>query len=177
MDNDDPFMKAMMAKGGMAPGAGLDPGAKQPKNDVSATFSHVRLDGDLIHAMSDLGQLTVTLGPHAVLEGAITTATTAPLTGEDPTQQTYLLIGQVRNSFGAATGPHGLTVVLNAGSEWAVRTTSYLGTLKLASGAVLRATRGNGIALIVNGVKTPIKPGTYTGQIVLKVLPAATRAT
>jgi hypothetical protein len=179
MDNDDPFMKAMIARGGLAPGAAMDPhqAPKPPANNVTATFSNVRLDGDLIHAMSDLGALTVTLGQHAVLEGAITTATAEPITGQDPTQATYLLIGQVRNTFAPATGPHALTVVLNAGSEWAVRTTSYLGTLKLASGAALRATRGNGIALIVNGIKTPIRPGTYSGQIVLKVLPAVTPAT
>lgn len=174
MDNDDPFMKAMMARGGMAPGAGLDPGSApaKPKNDVTAVFTNVRLDGDLIHAMTDLGALTVTLGAHAVLEGAITTATAAPLSGQDPTRETYLQIGQVRNTFGPAAGPHGLTVVLRSGSEWAVRTTSYLGTLKLAPGAALRAIRGNGIALIVDGVRRPIRPGTYTGQIVLKVLPA-----
>jgi hypothetical protein len=176
MDNDDPFMKAMMAKGGMAPGAGLDPAAKKPKNDVTATFSNVRLDGDLVHAMSDLGSLTVTLEKHAVLKGAITTATTEPITGQEPTQQTYLLIGQVRNTFGPAAGAHGLTVVLKSGSEWAVRSTSYLGALKLAAGAALRATQGNGIALIINGVETPIRPGSYSGQIVLKVLPAASPA-
>ncbi|MGA3158766.1 MAG: hypothetical protein ABSE43_14455 [Steroidobacteraceae bacterium] len=175
MDNDDPFMKAMMAKGGMAPGAGLDPNAApaKPKNDVAAAFSNVELDGDLIHAMTDLGELTVTLGQRAMVHGAITTATTEPISGQDPTRETYLQIGQVRNTFGPAAGAHGLTVVLKSGSEWAVRTTSYLGTLKLSPGAALRAIRGNGIALIVNGVQTPIKPGTYTGQIVLKVLPAA----
>jgi hypothetical protein len=179
MDNDDPFMKAMMAKGSVAPGASLDSGsaAPKPKSDVTATFSNVRLDGDLVHAMTDLGELTVTLGSHAVLEGAITTAVTAPFGGQDPTRETYLQIGQVLNTFGPASGPHGLTVVLRSGSEWAVRSTSYLSTLRLAAGAALRATRGNGIALIVDGVQMPIKPGTYRGQIVLKVLPAAPPAT
>lgn len=179
MDNDDPFMKAMMAKGGMAPGAAMDPhqAPKPPANDVTASFTNVRLAGDLLHAMSDLGSLTVTLGKHAMLEGAISTSTTAPISGQDPTQQTYLLIGQVKNTFGPAAGPHGLTVALKAGSEWAVRTTSYLNTLKVAPGAALRAMRGNGIALIVNGVEKPIKPGIYNGQIVLKVSPARSSGT
>jgi len=177
MDNDDPFMKAMMAKGGMAPGAGLDPAAKKPNNDVTVSLSDVRLDGDLIHAMSDLGALTVTLGHHAELEGAISTATTEPISGQEPTQATYLLIGQVRNTFAPAAGPHALTVVLKAGSEWAVRTTSYLGALKLAPGAALHAARGSGIEMLVNGVRTPIRPGTYSGQIVLQVLPAVAPST
>jgi hypothetical protein len=176
MDNDDPFM---MAKGGMAPGAGMDPhqAPKPPANDVTATFSHVHLDGDLLHAMGDLGALTVTLGQRAVLEGAISTSTTAPINGVDPTQDTYLLIGQVKNTLGPAAGPHGLTVSLKTGSEWAVRTTSYLNTLKLAPGAALHATRGNGITLSVDGVERPIRPGTYSGQIVLKVVPARAAAT
>lgn len=177
MDNDDPFMKAMMAKGGMAPGAGLDPAAKKPHNDVTVSLSHVRLDGDMIHAMSDLGALTVILGQHAEIEGAITTATTEPISGQEPTQATYLLIGQVRNTFAPAAGPHALTVVLKAGSEWSVRSTSYLGALKLAPGAALHAAPGNGIEMLVNGVKTPVRPGSYSGQIVLQVLPAVAPST
>jgi hypothetical protein len=173
MDNDDPFMKAMMAKGGMAPGAAMDPhqAPRPPANDVTATFSNVRLDGDLLHAMGDLGSLSVTLGAHAIVEGAISTSTTAPINGVEPTQQTYLLIGQVANTLAPTPGPHGLTVSLKAGSEWSVRTTSYLNTLKLAPGAALHASLGNGIALLVDGVQKPIKPGIYNGQLVLKVLP------
>jgi hypothetical protein len=179
MDNDDPFMKAMMAKGGMAPGAAMDPhqAPKPPANDVTATFMNVRLDGDILHAMGDLGAMTVTLGQHAVLEGAISTSTTAPISGADPAQATYLQIGEVKNTLAPAPLPHGLTVSLKAGSEWAVRSTSSLNTLKLAPGAALHAIRGNGIALSVDGLQQPIKPGVYNGQIVLKVLPPKRPAT
>lgn len=172
MDNDDPYMKAMLAKGGIAPGAGLSPGSSAaPKNDVTASFSNVRLAGDLVHAMTDLGELTVSLKSHAVLTGAISTATATPSTGIEPTRATYYLIGDVKNEYGPA-GTHGLSVLLDGGSEWIVAKTSYLTALRIAPGAALKAPRGRTLALTVNGAAAPIKPGSYAGQIILAVSPA-----
>jgi len=170
MDNDDPFMKAIMARGAMAPGAGMSPGsAKAPGSDVTVRFNHVRLAGDLVHAMTDLGDLTVTLQSDASLEGAITTATAAPSTGKEPTRETYYLIGEVKNTFGPTSGAHGLICVLESGSKWTVTKTSYLNALKLADGAGITATKGSKVTLMVDGVVMPLKAGTYTGKITLQV--------
>ena len=170
MDNDDPFMKAIMARGAMAPGAGMSPGsAKAPGSDVTVRFNHVRLAGDLVHAMTDLGDLTVTLQSDASLEGAITTATAAPSTGKEPTRETYYRIGEVKNTFGPTSGAHGLICVLESGSKWTVTKTSYLNALKLADGAGITATKGSKVTLMVDGVVMPLKAGTYTGKITLQV--------
>jgi len=175
MDNDDPFMKAMMAKGGMPPGAGLSPGpaAAPPKNDVAVSLSHVRLQGDLLHAQTDLGEMIVALKSDVTLSGAISTAVATPATGKDPTRATYREIGEVRNALGPATGQHGLSVSIESGSEWTVGRTSYLTKLDVAEGASVRAPAGHALVMKVNGADTELKPGHYVGQIELGVRASA----
>ncbi len=57
---------------------------------------------------------------------------------------------------------NGVIVTLEAGSVWTVTDTSYLTKLVIADGAQVNAK-----SMTVDGVETPIVPGTYTGKIVL----------
>jgi hypothetical protein len=56
---------------------------------------------------------------------------------------------------------------LEAGSTWEVAEITNLGSLTIAEGAVLKAPEGKSLVLTVDGVETPIKPGSYEGKIVL----------
>lgn len=64
---------------------------------------------------------------------------------------------------------NGVVVTLDSTSVWNVTGTSYLTGLTLAEGAVLAGAEGKAVTLSVNGVVTPIAPGTYTGLIQLTV--------
>jgi len=64
---------------------------------------------------------------------------------------------------------NGVIVSFDKDSVWTVAGTSYLTSLTLASGAVIRAPEGKTLAMTVDGVKTKIIPDTYTGKIVMRV--------
>jgi hypothetical protein len=56
---------------------------------------------------------------------------------------------------------------LNAGVTWVVDKTTSLSALTIASGASIKAPGGSSVTLTVDGVETPIEPGTYKGNVVL----------
>ena len=62
----------------------------------------------------------------------------------------------------APTVNNGVIVTLDASSSWTVTGTSYITKLVIADGAQVIAE-----TMTVDGVKTPIVPGTYTGKIIL----------
>jgi hypothetical protein len=64
---------------------------------------------------------------------------------------------------------NGVIVSFDKKSVWTVAGTSYLTSLTVARGAVIKAPAGKTLTMTVNGVKTEIAPGSYTGKIVLKV--------
>jgi hypothetical protein len=183
MKNDDPIMKGMAGGPGGGPpggpggppgGPGGMPGASSGgySGDVNATFRNVTLNGDIIHAMTERGDMTVTF-EKATITGAITTATTSPSTGKEPTKETFRSIGDVKNTFGATADKYGLKVSLDGNSRWVVDKTSYLTGLTVAQGATLSAPKGFSVTLTVDGVRTPMKAGAYTGKIELQVAPGA----
>lgn len=55
-------------------------------------------------------------------------------------------------------------------SVWIVTHDSYLGNLTLESGARLQAPAGSSLRMTVDGKETAIQPGTYQGQIIIKVI-------
>ncbi len=184
MDNDDPIMRAMAKKmagkgGATAALAEMMPGGSKSlqgfNNDVSATFRNVTLRGNIYHAMTDLGKLTVRLH-HAAIAGAISTSTTSPCSGREPTRKTYYLIGCVHNTLGPVHGAHGLSVMLGHRSRWTVIRTSYLNTLAIANGATISAAPGHSVTLRVDGKEQSIRPGRYTGDLVLQVTSTAGRS-
>jgi hypothetical protein len=64
---------------------------------------------------------------------------------------------------------NGVIVSFDKDCVWTVAGTSYLTSLTLAPGAVIKAPRGKTLTMTVDGVKKEIAPGTYTGKIALKV--------
>jgi hypothetical protein len=163
MVNDDP-----MAPTGPMPGDQAPAGAASVSPAVVATFRNVALKGDVINARTAQGDLNLTL-ENARITGSITTATAAAATGKVPTAKTYNLIGDVKNTFGPTTDRYGLQLTMDARSVWSVRQTSYLNRLTLADGARISAGKGHAVTLLVNGVRTAIAPGSYTGNVVLQI--------
>ena len=138
--------------------------------DVNAVLRHATLKGDVVHAMTDQGNMTVAL-QNATLTGAISAATAAPASGKAPTRETFRTVGEVTNTFGPSTGEYGIKVSLDWASKWVVDKTSYLDGLVIADGATLTAPEGATFSMTVNGVNMPIKAGTYTGRIELRIVP------
>jgi hypothetical protein len=60
-------------------------------------------------------------------------------------------------------------VKLDGQSAWTVTGDSYITSLELAEGAKLQAPAGKAVVLTVNGVDTPVAPGTYKGQIKVSI--------
>ncbi len=155
------------------PGGGDGPDLPPPgantnySGDVNATFKNVTLKGDIIHSMTEKGDMTVAF-ENTTITGAVTTAVSVPA-GEIPTQKTYYLIGEVVNTFCASGNEHGIKVSLDGKSSWTVDKTSFLDSLTIAPGAAVTAPAGRKLTMTVDGVTTEIKAGTYTGKITLSV--------
>jgi hypothetical protein len=98
----------------------------------------------------------------------VITASTAVHPQPTITAADYKLLGEVTNTPGAAVN-NGVIVVLANGSAWTVTGTSYLTSLTIGEDCSLGAPEGSTLTLKVNGKKTSIKAGTYTGAIELIV--------
>jgi len=177
------------APGGGAPGGGSAPGgmpggapagAQSAPNggdesfsgDVVATLRNATLTGDLVHSMKGVGEMRVKL-EKATVTGAISTGTAYPTSGKEPTKETFSTIGDVKNTLSAVDEKYGLKVALDGQSKWVVDKTSYLNSLTLDDGAVIAAPAGSSVRLVVDGVNTPVKAGSYKGKIELQVTPGA----
>ncbi len=62
---------------------------------------------------------------------------------------------------------NGVIVDMDGESRWTVTGESFLTALHIAPGAKVEAPAGKTVIMTVDGVKTPIAPGSYTGAIVL----------
>ncbi len=60
-----------------------------------------------------------------------------------------------------------LNRTIAAGESWTVTKTTALESLNIQEGATLAAPQGFSLTMTVDGVETPVKAGTYKGQIVL----------
>jgi hypothetical protein len=67
---------------------------------------------------------------------------------------------------------NGVIVSFDEKSVWTVTGTSYLTSLTVAKGAVIKAPEGKTLTMTVDGVKKPIGEGTYKGKIVITVTKA-----
>lgn len=75
-------------------------------------------------------------------------------------------LGNVKQT-AAPTVNNGVVLSLDKDSVWTVTGTSYLTSLTLAEGARVNAPQGKALTMLVDGVETPIAPGTYQGKISL----------
>ena len=60
---------------------------------------------------------------------------------------------------------NGVVVSLDKDSAWTVTSTSYITSLTIAEGAVIKAPEGKTLTMTVDGVETEIVAGTYAGKI------------
>jgi hypothetical protein len=177
MENDDPFMKAMMS-GHMPEGMGAPPpgmaadgdhaGAK-PKAispDVVATFRNTALKGDIWNGRTAQGAMRLSF-ERASVTGVISTSTTASATGAEPTRETYREIGHVVNTPAPTTTANGLSVTLDDTSRWVVTGRSYLTALSLAPGAVISAAGAAHLRMTVDGHAVRPHAGSFAGKIVI----------
>lgn len=175
MENDDPIMRDIMANAALPMpaqdvGDGIIPGASSGgfSPDVNVTFKNTKLAGDVVHAMTAVGNMKVNL-QHATLNGAMTTAESYPASGQEPTRETFRTVGEVVNTYGTSVNLGKLKVFLDWDSSWMVSKTSYLNALVIAQGATVEAVKGASLSMTVNGVLTPIEAGSYSGSIVIRV--------
>jgi hypothetical protein len=102
----------------------------------------------------------------------IISASTAKHAQATITAADYKLLGSVTNTPGPAVN-NGVVVVLKNNATWTVTGDSYLTSLAIGEGCTVAAEGGKTLVMTVNGMDTPIAPGTYTGKIQLGVkLPA-----
>lgn len=174
MENDDPFLKAMMAgrapEGASAPPPGMGatggrPDEKPQSPDIVGTFRNTTLAGDFWNGRTAQGGMTLSFEASTVT-GRISTSKVAPASGQEPVRATYREIGNVVNAAVPSKTSKGLAVVLDAASRWTVTGTSYLTKLDLAPGAKLDAGSRKLVAT-VNGRRVVLRPGSYSGAITL----------
>jgi len=179
MENDDPFMKAMMSghlPAGMdAPPPGMGPDGDHPRGsaapaspDVTAVFRNAAVKGDFYNGRAKKSTMRLSF-ENATVMGVISTSTTAPTTGREPTQETYREIGHVSNTAVPPGPDNGLSVTLDGRSQWMVTGRSFLSELAVAQGARIDAAAGHHLRLTVDGKARSLRPGSYRGSIVLDV--------
>jgi hypothetical protein len=163
------------ARGGPPPeGLAGTPVPIVQSDDINATFRNVSLKGDIINGDTEACPVNVTF-ENSTIMGAITTAKVTYAVGHDgeeitmKTPHLYNLIGEVKNTYCATDGKYGIRVSLDNNSRWVVDKTSYLTELIIAGDGAITAPRGHRVTMTVEGVKTPIKTGSYKGKIVLTI--------
>lgn len=69
----------------------------------------------------------------------------------------------------APTVNNGVIVKLSENSRWTVTGRSYITRLVIDSSSAVSVAEGKTLSMTVNGVDTPVLPGTYVGKIILSV--------
>ncbi|OOM75298.1 hypothetical protein CLPUN_33550 [Clostridium puniceum] len=81
-------------------------------------------------------------------------------------------ISNLNGNYYGAKANFGISASFNKNSTWTITNDSYLGSLIISEDANIKAPEGYKIEMTVNGVKTEIVAGTYTGQVILKLVKA-----
>jgi len=193
IDNDDPgpqMVEGLMLNTGVfhdpaeAPAriAGFDLAAEH-KTDMVASFSHIQLKGDFYNAIRSIavgGGMTPDGGMRpptgkagsnlilAFADSGVTgriTAASAKHRKPTITPADYEWLAEVVNTPAPAIN-NGVVVSLKH-STWTVTGKSYLSSLTLDEQSSIVGADRRAVKLTVDGVATPLKPGSYKGAIVL----------
>ena len=81
-------------------------------------------------------------------------------------------ITSLNGNYYGAEGNYGISAAFSGDSVWTVTHDSYLGSLTIEDSASITAPSGYKLSMTVDGKKTDIKAGTYTGKIVITVTKA-----
>lgn len=165
--------------------------------DALVTFSNIELTGDFFNSTRG-GLVQGPFGPpssvsrnlsitfmNADITGVISAATAEhilphieypigwddvngePFINEGHTED-YKYLGEVINEPSEAIN-NGVIVLVDGDSTWTVTGTCHLTSLEVIDGAVISTMNGYDLTMTVDGVRTDIAPGKYTGAIVLTV--------
>jgi hypothetical protein len=195
MDNDDPGPKMV---DGLMLNTGVYRDPAQPvakiadfdlaathKTDMVANFAHIKLKGDFFNAVRSIpvgggmdenggfrppsgvaGSNLILSFDDSTIAGRITASSVkhrkSPISSAD-----YQALGEVVNTPAPAVN-NGVGVSLKH-STWTVTASSYLSSLSLDERSAIAGAGNRSVKLTVDGVATPIKPGSYKGNIVLSV--------
>lgn len=145
----------------------------EPQQTSTATFKNLSVDGDIYNAVWQAWQPVDVSFDKAEITGVISSAWANHVDADgkalpggtvieaDSSLDCHLGMGRVKNTAAPAVN-NPVYLTLENGSVWNVTGVSYLAKLTLdASSSIVGAT------MTVNGVETPIKAGSYEGEIVL----------
>jgi hypothetical protein len=194
IDNDDPgpvMVDGLMANTGVFREPATPPAKLKDfdlsavhKTDMVARFTKIRLKGDFYNAirsrsigggMGPNGPSTtppVISGSNLVLDfqgtelTGVISATSAKHLKSVITAADYEYLGRVRNTPAPAIN-NGVIVKLSDNSRWTVTGTSYLTSLVIDDKSSIVGKGNRAVKLTVDGVVTPLKPGSYKGAITL----------
>jgi hypothetical protein len=195
MDNDEPSgsSRFIVPIGADVPIPGRNMTVADPKEDVFMTVSNMEVKGDFYNSTTNLKANCIESAARsgvsaeggrdasarqgvknldlkfakAKVNGVISAATAAYKEGvviidisncEELSAVTQTAHEPVNN---------GVIVSFDKDSVWTVAGTSYLTSITVAKGAVIKAPEGKTLTMTVDGVKTPIGAGTYKGKIVI----------
>lgn len=144
-----------------------------PQQTSTATFKNLSVDGDIYNAVWQAWQAVDVSFDKAEITGVISSAWANHVDADgkalpggtvieaDSSLDCHLGMGRVKNTAAPAVN-NPVYLTLENGSVWNVSGVSYLSKLALdESSSIVGAT------MTVNGVETPIKAGSYEGEIVL----------
>jgi len=124
---------------------------------IDVTFENASITGVISSSFAN----HVDSDGHAVAGGTVIRA--------DSTLDCHLGFGRLKN-VAAPTVNNPVYLTLSQGSTWIASGTSYISKLVIDESSSINAAQGT-VTMTIDGVKTPIKAGTYEGQIVLTVTP------
>ena len=150
-------------------------------SDLSIANSHIQ--GNIYNAASDDGVGLVVSLDNSEIDGEISSAWTRHVDAEgNDLADTVINCDYYTGTRDGANGVYDYTMYLRVktqaaptvnnpvsltmqnGSKWMVTGTNYLASLTIDETSSIN---GMGLKMTVNGVETPIAPGTYTGEVIL----------
>ena len=152
--------------------------------DALATFSNMTLAGDFYNGMRGdtmanafAAMLGMVAEPKNLGLTFDNTDVTGVITSSDAHHakstigaEDFRLLKEVTNTPSPAVN-NGVIVSLKNGSTWTVTGTCYLTSLSFDKGTSINAPAGYKVSMTLDGEPQLLRPGTYTGAIVLKTTP------
>jgi hypothetical protein len=148
-----------------------------PEKTPTSVFKNLKVKGDIYNGVWEAYQAVDVTFDNASITGVISSsfanhvdAKGQALAGgtvikADSTLDCHLGMGRLKNT-AAPTVNNPVYLTLSHGSTWIASGTSYISKLVIDDASSIKATDG-AVSMTVNGVKTPIKAGTYEGKIVI----------
>lgn len=147
-----------------------------PEETSTAVFRNLAVEGDIYNAVWQAYQAVDVTFDNAQITGVISSAWANHVDADgnvlpggtvieaDSSLDCHMGMGRVKNTAAPAVN-NPVLLTLENGAVWTVTGESHLARLTIGETAAIE-----GATMTVNGVETPIQPGTYEGEIV--ILPA-----